>query len=72
MLRSKYNHVSFLGHRLLEGFQQNDGVDGFHRHESREKFAASGRTVKHRRSEADVEKVRREMSSSRKEEREKD
>jgi len=52
--------MSLLGYRLFKGLQQNDGVDGFHRHESRERFATPGGTVKHRRSKADIEKFRRE------------
>lgn len=59
---SKYNSVLSFGHRLFEGLQQNDSVDGLYRHESREKLATSRGTVRHRRPKTDVEKLRRERT----------
>lgn len=34
--------VSYSSARLFEGLQQNDGVDGLYRYESREKFTIPG------------------------------
>lgn len=38
---SKYNIISNFS-RLLEGLQQNDGIDGLYRYESRERIAIPG------------------------------
>jgi len=59
--------LSYFSARLLEGFQQNDGVDGLYRYESRERFTIPGGAVRCRKKSKKEEMIRFQKFRFRKE-----